>query len=59
MFKVEYKEKIYTVYDVKIDGFDYSYYNGESQRCPQNTWFLISIDGYFCWVKSSDCKGDE
>ena len=54
MFKVIYKEKIHTVYDVKTERFMWAR-NGKGNNEPDNTWFLIGDNGYFRWVQAFEC----
>lgn len=56
MFKVKYNGYFRTVYDVKIEDFDWGYYKRDRIRHPGATWFLIGVDGCFEWVKALECE---
>ena len=56
MLSVVYKGKIHKVFDVKIEGFEWHFHNGERMRTPDNTWFLIDMDNGFSWVHMNECK---
>lgn len=55
MFEVIYDKERCNVYDVKIEDFDWGYYDGDRIRKPGTTWFLLSIDGRFVWVLKDEC----
>lgn len=57
MFKVKTKYgDILAVVDVKINGFKYGYFEGETVQIPSTTWFLVCINGAFSWIMSSECE---
>ena len=57
MFKVKtIHGDILTVADVKIKGFEYGYYLGETIQKPSEAWFLVCINGKFTWIMSGECE---
>ena len=53
MFKVKYDGYFRTVYDVEIERF---WQQWDGNIVPDNTWFLIGVDGYFKWVQAFECE---
>lgn len=56
MFKVKYRSDIYTVLDIKIEKFEYSYKELGLIKQPVNTWFLIWANNEFVWVPINECE---
>lgn len=53
MFKVRYEDNVYTVVDVKIEGFEPA---TVSSLRPGDTWFLLEGEDYFFWAHMRYCR---